>query len=102
MLQYVVTLFNYYLSVQDSTYKYFEVILVDAAQMTIKNDHRINWICNPVHKHRELRGLTFFWKELSRSARKGSLAPQGTTFKDGNLEEEQHPFSSAIPLILLT
>jgi len=21
-------------------------------------DSRINWICNPVHKHRELRGLT--------------------------------------------
>lgn len=21
-------------------------------------DARINWICNPVHKHRELRGLT--------------------------------------------
>ena len=43
---------------QDSTYKYYGVILVDQAHTTIRNDPRINWICNPVHKHRELRGLT--------------------------------------------
>ncbi|KAF2315824.1 hypothetical protein GH714_040366 [Hevea brasiliensis] len=43
---------------QDSTYKYYEVILVDPAHNAIRNDPRINWICNPVHKHRELRGLT--------------------------------------------
>lgn len=24
----------------------------------VLQDARINWICNPVHKHRELRGLT--------------------------------------------
>ncbi|KAL9667138.1 hypothetical protein QQ045_001487 [Rhodiola kirilowii] len=47
-----------YKAKQDSTYKYFEVILVDAAHNAIRNDPRINWICNPVHKHRELRGLT--------------------------------------------
>ncbi|TYH49823.1 hypothetical protein ES332_D10G161700v1, partial [Gossypium tomentosum] len=38
--------------------KYFEVILVDVAHNAIRNDPRVNWICNPVHKHRELRGLT--------------------------------------------
>ncbi|RZC73126.1 hypothetical protein C5167_048606, partial [Papaver somniferum] len=43
---------------QDSTYKYFKIILMDAAHNAIGNDPRINWICNPVHKHRELRGLT--------------------------------------------
>ena len=43
---------------QDSVYKYFEVILVDPAHKAIRNDARINWIANPVHKHRELRGLT--------------------------------------------
>lgn len=42
----------------------------------------------------------FCWKEMQRSARKGSLAPQGTTFKEGQLEEEQHPFSSTLPLIV--
>ncbi|KAF2313110.1 hypothetical protein GH714_009302 [Hevea brasiliensis] len=44
--------------VQDSTYKYFEVIMVDVAHNAVRNDPRINWLCNPVHKHRELRGLT--------------------------------------------
>ncbi|KAF3527663.1 hypothetical protein DY000_02038765 [Brassica cretica] len=43
---------------EDSTYKYYEIILVDPAHNAVRNDPRIIWICNPVHKHRELRGLT--------------------------------------------
>ena len=43
---------------QDATYKYFEVILVDVQHPVIRNDPRVNWLCNPVHKHRECRGLT--------------------------------------------
>ena len=42
----------------DSTWKYYEVILVDPQHTKIRNDPRINWICNPTHKHREMRGLT--------------------------------------------
>jgi len=42
----------------DSTYKYFEVIMVDPQHNAIRKDPRIQWIANPVHKHRELRGLT--------------------------------------------
>ena len=49
---------NSYWVNQDSTYKYFEVILVDPSHKVIRNDARINWIVNAVHKHRELRGLT--------------------------------------------
>jgi len=49
---------NSYWINQDSTYKYFEVILVDPMHKAIRNDARINWIVNPVHKHRESRGLT--------------------------------------------
>merc|ERR1712159_252802 len=49
---------NSYWVNEDSTYKYFEVILVDPQHNAIRNDARMNWICNPVHKHRELRGLT--------------------------------------------
>lgn len=49
---------NSYWVNQDAVYKYFEVILVDPAHTAIRNDPRINWICQPVHKHRELRGLT--------------------------------------------
>ena len=49
---------NSYWINEDSTYKYFEVILVDPNHTAIRKDARINWICNPVMKHREMRGLT--------------------------------------------
>lgn len=60
-------------SIQDSTYKYYEVILVDAAHNAIRNDPRINWICKPVHKHRELRGLTSAGKKYRGLRGKGHL-----------------------------
>jgi len=49
---------NSYWVGQDATYKYFEVILVDPSLKGIRHDPKINWVCNAVHKHRELRGLT--------------------------------------------
>ena len=49
---------NSYWVNQDATYKYFEVILIDPSHVVIRNDPRINWICKPVMKHRERRGLT--------------------------------------------
>ena len=49
---------NSYWVNSDSSWKYFEVILVDVQHNAIRNDARINWICNPQHKHREMRGLT--------------------------------------------
>ncbi|GKE30008.1 60S ribosomal protein L15, partial [Tanacetum coccineum] len=63
---------SYWLN-EDSTYKYFEVILVDPAHAAIRNDPRINWICNPVHKHRELRGLTSAGKKYRGLRGKGHL-----------------------------
>jgi len=60
-------------SMQDSTYKYFEVILVDVAHNAIRNDPRINWLCNPVHKHRELRGLTSAGKKYRGLRGRGHL-----------------------------
>ncbi|KAI7846132.1 hypothetical protein COHA_000393 [Chlorella ohadii] len=56
---------NSYWVNQDAVYKYFEVILVDPAHKAIRKDARVNWICNPVHKHRELRGLTSAGKKLT-------------------------------------
>jgi len=49
---------NSYWVAQDATFKFFEVILVDPSHNAIRNDPRINWLAKPVHKHRELRGLT--------------------------------------------
>ena len=56
---------------QDSTYKYFEIILVDPAHTVIRKDPRINWLCKPVHKHRELRGLTSAGKKYRGLRGKG-------------------------------
>merc|ERR1719276_686544 len=49
---------NSYWVNSDGSSKWFEVIVVDPSHRTIRGDPRINWICAPVHKHRELRGLT--------------------------------------------
>merc|ERR1712115_477999 len=62
---------NSYWINDDSTYKYFEVILVDPNHTAIRRDPRINWICKPVHKRRELRGLTGAGKK-SRGIHKGT------------------------------
>merc|ERR1712176_395173 len=60
---------NSYWVGQDSTYKYFEAIMVDGAHPAIRRDPKINWIVNPVQKHRELRGLTASGKSSRDSAR---------------------------------
>ncbi|CAA3025248.1 60S ribosomal L15 [Olea europaea subsp. europaea] len=64
---------NSYWIDEDSTYKYFEVMLVDTAHAAVRNDPRINWICNAVHKHRELRGLTSAGKKYGGLRGKGHL-----------------------------
>ena len=49
---------NSYWVNQDSTYKYFEVILVDPMHAVIRKDPTIQWICKGKHAKREQRGLT--------------------------------------------
>merc|ERR1712039_22616 len=49
---------NSYWVGQDSSYKYYEIIMVDPHHLAVRKDPRVNWICAPVMKHRELRGLT--------------------------------------------
>ena len=46
---------NSYWINQDSTYKYFEIILVDPQHKAIRRDPRINWIVKPVHKVQSFR-----------------------------------------------
>merc|ERR1712055_325121 len=61
---------NSYWVAEDSTYKYFEVIMIDPFHKAIRRDPKINWMCRPVMKHRELRGLTHAGKS-SRGLGKG-------------------------------
>jgi len=49
---------NSYWVGQDAVFKFYEVILVDPFHKAIRNDPRINWLCKPAQKHRELRGVT--------------------------------------------
>ncbi|KAJ8902388.1 hypothetical protein NDN08_006793 [Rhodosorus marinus] len=49
---------NSYWVNQDSSYKYYEIVMVDPFHKAIRRDPKANWICKPVMKHRELRGLT--------------------------------------------
>merc|ERR1711976_205194 len=63
---------NSYWVGQDGTYKYFEVICVDPAHNAIRNDARINWLCRPVHKHREIRGLTAAGKKSRGLQQRGN------------------------------
>ncbi|KAL7646807.1 UNVERIFIED_CONTAM: hypothetical protein RMT77_002062 [Armadillidium vulgare] len=51
-------LLNSYWVAQDSTYKYYECVLIDPARITIRRDPSVNWVCSAKHKHRELRGKT--------------------------------------------
>lgn len=60
----------------DSTYKYFEVILVDPQHGAIRKDPRIQWITKPVMKHRELRGLTSAGRANRGLRKRGHRATQ--------------------------
>ena len=65
---------NSYWVNQDATYKYYEVILVDPAHNAIRNDPTINWIVNPVMKHRECRGLTAAGRHARGMTKQGHRA----------------------------
>ncbi len=43
---------------EDGTHKYFEIILVDPNHPNIRNDPKIDWICNPANRRRVVHGLT--------------------------------------------
>ena len=53
-----------------------QVIMVDPSHSAIRRDARINWICAPVMKHRENRGLTAAGRKsrgmLNKSGNKNS------------------------------
>merc|ERR1712154_149794 len=61
---------NSYWVGQDSTYKYYEVIMIDPEHKVLRRDPDMNWLCTAKHKHRELRGLTSAGKK-SRGLGKG-------------------------------
>jgi len=65
---------NSYWVTADAVHKWFEVIAVDPMHKCIRDDPRINWICNPTMKHRELRGLTAAGRKARGLLAKGKRA----------------------------
>merc|ERR1712061_433092 len=65
---------NSYWVTADAVHKWFEVIMVDPYHKVIRDDPRINWICKPVMKHRELRGLTAAGRKARGMLAKGKRA----------------------------
>jgi len=77
---------NSYWINEDNIYKYYEVILIDPSHKAIRRDPRVNWICAPVHKHREARALTSIGKK-NRGIGKGHRYhrnPRRATWKKNN------------------
>merc|ERR1712039_581798 len=65
---------NSYWVAQDSTYKWYEVVMVDPMHKCVRDDPRLNWICKPTMKHRELRGLTAAGRKARGLLKKGKRA----------------------------
>lgn len=59
------------------------VIHAVGAPPVTPQDARINWICNAVHKHRELRGLTSAGKSYRGMRTKGHLANKARPSRRG-------------------
>merc|ERR1712172_397528 len=81
---------NSYWVGQDSTYKYYEVIMIDIHHAAITRDPKINWMCSAVQKHRELRGLTAR-QELSWSWQGSQVQPDQGRKQACQLAEEEQP-----------
>uniref|UniRef100_A0A2K5L3V2 Ribosomal protein L15 n=1 Tax=Cercocebus atys TaxID=9531 RepID=A0A2K5L3V2_CERAT len=61
---------NSYWVGEDSAYRFFEVILIDPFHKAIRRNPDAQWITKPVHKPREMCGLTFAGQK-SRGLGKG-------------------------------
>merc|ERR1739845_98502 len=75
---------NSYWVGQDGTYKFYEVICVDPAHNAVRNDAKLNWICNPTHKHREIRGLTGAGKQFRGLRKRGDRVNNRRPSKNAN------------------
>ncbi len=65
---------NSYFLAQDGNYKWFEVIMVDPENPSIKKDDRIRWISKKQHTGRVYRGLTSAGRKSRGLRRKGKGA----------------------------
>lgn len=65
---------NSYWVGEDGRSKYYEVILVDPHNPSIRRDKELNWLRRPGHKRRVVRGLTSAGKKGRGLRRRGKGA----------------------------
>ncbi|EAN30596.1 60S ribosomal protein L15-1 [Theileria parva strain Muguga] len=80
---------NSYWVGQDEVYKFYEVVLVDPAHNAVRNNPRLNYLCKPVHKHREMRGLTSAGKKYRGLRVKGPRASKSRPSVRANWRRRQ-------------
>merc|ERR1712184_207227 len=76
---------NSYWVGQDSTYKYFEVIMIDPSHKAIRRDPKINWMCKAVQKHRRIAWIDCCWKIFQRSWKRTQFHPNQGRIKTCSL-----------------
>jgi len=81
---------NSYWVTQDAVHKWYEVVMVDPMHKCIRNDSRINWICNPTMKHRELRGVTAAGRRARGMLKKGKHACKTRPSKRASYRKHQY------------
>jgi large subunit ribosomal protein L15e len=65
---------NSYWVAQDGKHKYFEIIMIDPHHPVIKNDDKINWICDESQKGRVFKGKTSAGRKSRGLQKKGKGA----------------------------
>ena len=80
---------NSYWVGQDSTFKFYEVILVDPSHKAIRRDPKINWIARPVMKRRDERGLTSAGKKFRGLKKKGVADNKNRPSRNANYKRRK-------------
>ena len=80
---------NSYWWCRDAMSQWYEVVMVDPMHKVIRDCPRINWICNPQHKHRELRGLTSAGRKARGLHRRGKAALKVRPSRRANWKRRQ-------------
>ena len=80
---------NSYWVGQDSTFKFYEVILVDPSHKAIRRDPKINWIARPVFKRRDERGLTSAGKKFRGLKKRGVCDNKNRPSRNANYKRRK-------------
>eukprot|EP00069_Balaena_mysticetus_P009225 bmy_20115T0 len=90
---------NSYWVGEDSTYKFFEVILIDPFHKAIRRHPDTQWITKPVRKHREMRGLMSAGRKSCGLGKGHKFHDTDQWFSLRSLEKAQYSPVPPLPLM---